>query len=153
MVSEIKTTERTVAMRRPSHRRSAFSLLEVLGALALLGLMLVPTAQWMATLAKQSRALHNRGELVNLVRGKQNQQCQLVRGSFEETKERGSFKDQGYPELAFESYCLQDPSQGGIPDLLMSIRTLGWHDSDGNGRCESNETQVDLWTTVARATP
>ncbi len=153
MVARIKTIERVARQRPPSHTRSGFSLLEVLGALALLGLMLVPTAQWMATLAKQSRVMHNRGELVNLVRGKQNELCQLVRGNFQETKERGSFRDQGYPELAFESYCLQDPSVGGIPDLLMSVRTLGWHDNDGNGRCDSGETQVDLWTTVARATP
>lgn len=135
------------------YRRTGLSLLEVMAALMLLGLFLAPSAQWMAGVAKQTRVIRNRGELVNLVRGQQNELCQWVRSDFRETKIRGNFSGQGHPDLLFEGYCSQDSASGGMPGLLMSVRTMGWHDSNSNGLWDTGETHVDLWTAVARATP
>ncbi|MEO8268231.1 MAG: hypothetical protein ABI557_00845 [Aureliella sp.] len=131
-----------------------FSLLEVVAALMVLGLFLVPTAELMRSVVKRNEVFRQRGELVPLVEGKQNELCQWVRNNFKELKTGvDSFKPQGHPELLFESYCLEDPSLGGIPGLLMAVRSLGWHDANANRQLDNNETFVELWTNVARATP
>ncbi len=131
-----------------------FSLLEVIAALMLLGMFMVPTAELMRGVVQRNVAFGQRGELIPLVEGKQNELCQWVRNSFKETKTGvGSFEQQGHPELLYESYCLQDPSVGGFPGLLMAVRTFGWHDANANRRFDDNETSVELWTNIARAIP
>ncbi|MCA9159889.1 MAG: prepilin-type N-terminal cleavage/methylation domain-containing protein [Planctomycetales bacterium] len=131
-----------------------FSLLEVIAALMVLGLFLAPTAELMRSVVQRNEIFRQRGELVPLVEGKQNELCQWVRDNFNEI-ETGidSFESQGHPELLFESYCREDPSVGGVPGLLMAVRSLGWHDANGNRQLDSHETSVELWTNVARATP
>jgi len=131
-----------------------FSLLEVIAALMVLGLFLAPTAELMRSVVHRNEIFRQRGELVPMVKGKQNELCQWVRNNFKEIKTGvGSFKPQGHPELLFESYCLEDPSVGGIPGLLMAVRSLGWHDVNANRQLDNHETSVELWTNVARATP
>ncbi len=134
--------------------RKGFSLLEVIAALMVLGLFMVPTAELMRNVVRRDEVFRQRAELIPLVEGKQNELSHWVRSNFKETKTGVvSFKAQGHPELLFESYCLEDSSVGGIPGLLMAVRTLGWHDANGNWQLDANETQVELWTNVARATP
>lgn len=142
---------RTKTQTRP---HQGFSLLEVIAALMVLGLFLGPTAELMRSVVQRHEVFRQRGELVPLVEGKQNELCQRVRNDFNEIKTGvGSFKSQGHPELLFESYCLEGPSVGGVPGLLMAVRSLGWHDANGNRQLDGNETSVELWTNVARATP
>ncbi len=131
-----------------------FSLLEVIAALMVLGLFLVPTAELMKNVVRRDEVFRQRAELVPLVQGKQNELCQAVRSNFTEIKTGiDSFKALGHPSLLFESYCLEDSSVGGIPGLLMAVRTLGWHDANNNRQLDTGETRVELWTNVARATP
>ena len=142
--------------QRRSERVSShgFSLLEVIAALMVLGLFLVPTAELMKNVVKRDQVFRQRAELIPLVQGKQNELCQAVRTNFTETKTGiNSFKDQGHPELLFQSYCLEDTSLGGIPGLLMAVQTTGWHDANNNWQLDTNETRVDLWTNVAWASP
>jgi prepilin-type N-terminal cleavage/methylation domain-containing protein len=134
--------------------RHGFSLLEVIAALMVLGLFLVPTAELMRNVVRRDEVFRRRAELVPLVQGKQNELCQTVRASFTETKTGvDSFKAQGHPELLFQSYCLEDTSVGGIPGLLMAVRTIGWHDANNNEQVDAEETSVELWTNIARALP
>ncbi len=143
----------TSAKTRTRYPRG-FSLLEVIAALMVLGLFLAPTAELMRSVVQRNEIFRQRGELIPLVEGQQNQLCQWVRNSFQVMKPTmGSFESQGHPELLFESYCLEDPSMGGIPDQLMAVRSVGWHDANGNRQLDKNETFVELWTNVAHATP
>ncbi len=133
---------------------NGFSLLEVIAGLVLAVLFMVPTAELMRTVVKRQEVFKQRGELVPLVAGKQNELSHVVRGTFKQIKTGvDSFTAQGHPELLFESYCLEDTSVGGIPGLLMAVRTFGWHDANANRQYDAGETRVELWTNVARATP
>ncbi len=143
----------TPSLHSYNHNRAAFSLLEVVAGLAVVALILIPTTGLMQEVLLGEGIQKNRSELMQLAQGKQNEFCHFARADFQENKEAGNFAKQGYPELNYEIYCLQDKSLGGIPDRLMIVHTRAWHDANRNRSLDANETKVDLWTSVARATP
>ncbi len=138
---------------RSCTRIAAFSLLEVVAGLAVIALILVPTTSLMQQVLQGESVQRNRGELIHLALGKQNEFCHLARVDFREIRQSGDFSREGYPELRFQITCLEDSAAGGIPSRLLAIHTLAWHDANGNRSLDNSETTVDLWTSVARATP
>ncbi len=130
-----------------------FSLLEVIAGLAVIALILVPTTSLMQDVLQGEAVQRNRGELMHLALGKQNEFCHALRVQFRESRQSGDFSRQGYPELKYQVNCSEDSASGGIPNRLMAVQTIAWHDRNGNRSPDTDETTVDLWTSVARATP
>ncbi|MEZ6136912.1 MAG: prepilin-type N-terminal cleavage/methylation domain-containing protein [Pirellulaceae bacterium] len=135
---------------RPCH---AFSLLEVVVGMVVVGLILVPTTVFMSDVLRGETTLRDRSELLQLARGKQSEFGHMTRVRFENQTAAGTFSAVGYPLHRYTVNCSQATSEGGIPGRLMSIRTLAWVDVNLNGRLDPTEGSVDLWTTVARASP
>jgi hypothetical protein len=133
--------------------RDAFSLLEVVAGLTVITLILVPTTRLMRDVLVGEGVQRQRSELIHLAQGKQHEQCHMVRANFRATNEVGNFAAQGFPDLAYQIRCQPDPALGGIPDRLMAIHTMAWHDANRNTRLDVGETSISLWTSVARATP
>lgn len=140
-------------------RRScaAFSLLEVVAALTVITLILMePTTGgllgFMRDVQLGQAVQRQRGELIHLAQGKQAEFCHFARANFREHTESASFAAQGFPNLVYQIRCVDDSAVGGIPNRLLAIRTLAWHDANRNSLLDSGETSVDLWTSVARAT-
>jgi prepilin-type N-terminal cleavage/methylation domain-containing protein len=133
--------------------RRGFSLLEVIVGMVVVGLILVPTTAMMADVLRGQATQRSRAELQPLALGKQNEYAHLTRVSFRDRVVNGSFAAEGYPQLLFQVTCSQATSDGGIVGRLMAIRTQTWFDANGDRVLSGNETSVDLWTSVARATP
>jgi hypothetical protein len=133
--------------------RGAFSLLEVVAGLTVVTLILIPTTGLMRDVLAGEGVQRQRGELIHLAQGKQQELCHMARVNFRESTESGSFAAQGFPELVYLIRCQADAAWGGIPDRLLAIHTTAWHDANRNAQLDVGETSISLWTSVARTTP
>ena len=136
----------------------AFSLFEVVAALAVVTLILMePTTGgllgFMRDLQQGQSVQRQRGELIHLAQGKQAEFCHLARADFRPQNSTATFSAQGFPDLAYHIQAADDSRLGGIPGRLLAIHTQAWHDANRNLQWDSGETAVELWTSVARATP
>lgn len=134
-------------------KRDAFSLLEVVAGLAVVSLILIPTMALMQDVVQGQSVQRHRGELIQLAQSKQNEFRHYARVRFRNMTDRGSFASEGQPSLRYEFYASQAAADGGIPNRLLAMRTLAWHDANSNRRLDPGETSVDLWTCVSKATP
>ena len=142
----IRTTKRVGS-------RKAFSLLEVVMGMMVIGLILVPTATMMTDALQGEAKRQERGELLHLARGLQSEFAHLARVKFQSRSQSGTFADKGHSQLCYSINCSDAVSDGGVPGRLLALRTLAWHDENGDRVVDPNETIVDLWTAVAKATP
>lgn len=139
---------------RPQLRcQRAFSLLEVVMGMLVIALILVPTTAMMSDVLRGESLRHERSELLHLARGKQNEFAHLARVRFQNREQTGAFVREGHPRLRYSLVASDEPSHGGIPGRLQAIHLFAWYDENDDLRLNPNETQVDLWTAVSRATP
>jgi prepilin-type N-terminal cleavage/methylation domain-containing protein len=133
--------------------RAGYSLLEVVMAMVVVGLILVPTASLMAQALRGERTRVKRAELLQLANGKQAEFGHLARVNFQNRSEHGDFASRGHGDLQYTVTCSDSTTQGGIPGRLQSIIVVAWYDENANRTLDAAEPHVSLWTTVARATP
>ena len=138
-------------MRRVS--RAGISLLEVMAALVVVSLILVPTTNLMIQALKGETTRGKRAELLHLAQGKQAEFCHLTRVSFQSRNEQGDFASMGHGDVRYTISSSDSSSQAGIPGRLQAIEILAWYDEDADRAVDDAETRVRLWTSVARATP
>lgn len=142
--------------RRTLHcklHRSAFSLLEVVAGMVVVGMILVPATSMMRDALKGEATQRSRSELLQLAHGKSAEYAHLARIQFRDRNANGAFTTEGYPQMMFTVQCSQDPANGGVTGRYLAISTFAWHDQNGNRTFDVNEPSVSLWTGVARATP
>lgn len=132
---------------------AAFSLLEVVVGLVVVALILVPTATLMNDVLHGESIQRQRGELIHLAQGKQQEFCHLARVQFRDRTQSGTFSSEGQPLARYQVTCSQAAADGGIPGRLMAIHTLAWFDANRNRTVDAGEPTTRLWTAVARATP
>jgi hypothetical protein len=116
-------------------------------------LILVPTTAMMSDVLRGETLRHERGELLHLARGKQNEFAHLARVRFQNRQQAGTFSREGHPRLLYSLTASDEPSLGGIPGRLQAIHIFAWYDENDDLQLNPNETRVDLWTAVARAIP
>ncbi len=133
--------------------RAGFSLLEVVLAMVVAGMILVPTAAMMSQALKGEATRIKRAELLLLARSKQAEYCHLARVNFQNRTDSGDFASRGHADIAYTLNCSDSISQGGIPGRLQSLQVLAWYDEDADRALDDSETSVALWTCIARATP
>lgn len=145
---------RAPSRRLPNGCRGyGFSLLEVVAGVAVISLILIPTTSLMHDVLRGEAVQRQRGELMQLAQGKQNEFCHLARIQFRDSVAQGNFASAAYPDLVWEVRCSQDPAWGGINDRLLAVVTRAWHDANQNALLDAGETSVTLWTSVARTIP
>ena len=133
--------------------RAGISLLEVMAALVVVSLILVPTTSIMIQALKGEATRGKRAELLHLARGKQAEFCHLSRVSFQSRNEQGDFASLGHGDVRYTINSSDSSSLAGIPGRLQSIEILAWYDADADRALDDADTRVHLWTSVARATP
>lgn len=136
---------------QPRKKNLAFSLLEVVLGMVVVGMLLVPTAAMMNDVMAGQGVQRYRIEMNHLALGKLSEYSMLSRAKFQSRRDRGNFRTQGYPEIAYKISCSQTTSSGGIPGRLLSITVDAWHDVNQNSGQDAGEASIRLWTAVARA--
>lgn len=133
--------------------RAGFSLLEVVMAMVVAGMILVPTAAMMSQALKGEATRSKRAELLLLARSKQAEYCHLARINFQNRTASGDFASRGHADIAYRLNCSDSVGQGGIPGRLQSIQVIAWYDEDADHTLDDSEPSAALWTCLARATP
>ena len=131
--------------------RRSFTFVELIAAIAILAITLVPATQYLAGSMTLRRRLERNSVMVMLAIQTIEQQMAVINGGFTTAQETGTFAAQGQPEIAYERIRTDATAQGGIPDLLMVITVRVWSDDNGNVLLDAGESVVELHTKMARS--
>ena len=134
---------------RQHHR--GFTFVELIAAIAVLAITIVPATQYMADSMTLRRRLERERVMVILAIQQIEQQMAVINGGFTTAQETGRFTPQGHPKIAYERIRTDATTQGGIPGLLMGITVRVWSDGNGNLVRDAGEPMVELHTKMARS--
>lgn len=134
-----------------SRRHSGFTFVELIAAIALLAITIVPATQYFANSMKLRRELERDRAMVVLATQLAEAQMGAVYGSFTTADIVDTFASQGLSDVAYRISRSDSASYGGIPDTLMAIRVRVWTDDDGDLVLDANEAKVELYTKMARS--
>ncbi len=131
--------------------RRSFTFVELIAAIAILAITIVPATQYLAGSMTLRRRLERNSVMVMLAIQTIEQQMAVINAGFTTAQEAGTFVSQGHPEIAYERIRTDATAQGGIPDLLMVITVRVWSDDNGNVLLDAGESVVELHTKMARS--
>lgn len=131
--------------------RRSFTFVELIAAIAILAITIVPATQYLAGSMTLRRRLERNSVMVMLAIQTIEQQMAVINAGFTTAQETGTFVSQGHPEIAYERIRTDGTAQGGIPDLLMVITVRVWSDDNGNVLLDAGESVVELHTKMARS--
>jgi prepilin-type N-terminal cleavage/methylation domain-containing protein len=131
--------------------RRGFSFVELIAAISIMAITIVPATQYLAESMILRRRLERDGILVTLAIKTIEEQMAVINGGFTTAQTTGTFAAQGFPELGYEIVRTDAVAQGGIPDLLMAVMVRVWSDDDGDVVIDTGESVVELNTKMARS--
>ncbi len=131
--------------------RRSFTFVELIAAIAILAITIVPATQYLAGSMTLRRRLERNSVMVVLAIQTIEQQMAVINGGFTTAQETGTFAAQGHTEIAYERIRTDATAQGGIPDLLMVITVRVWSDDNSNVLLDAGESLVELHTKMARS--
>ena len=120
----------------PSQRHRGFTFVELIAAIALLAITIVPATQYFANSMKLRRDLERDRAMVLLATQLVEAQMCTAYGSFTTAYVVNTFASQGLPDVAYKIRRSDSAYYDGIPDLLMTIRVRVWTDAALAGPCE-----------------
>jgi hypothetical protein len=126
------------------------SLLELVAALAILALTLVPALRLMRDGLTWSRDNETRSVLTTFCVSKMEEYLNLSAATWTTTTATGNFSAEGYPLVKFQVTRSDSGGAGGISGQLMAITVTTWNDANNDGAVTSGEASVELATKVAR---
>jgi hypothetical protein len=138
-----------LSARQLGSRQSGTTLLELIAAVALSALVIVPATAMMRDGLELSRKAERQGVMTTLCVGKLEQYLALTTAGFQPAAASGNFGSEGYPELRYTVTADDGAASGGIPGRLMAISATVWYDADGDGALDAGETQVNFSTKTA----
>lgn len=157
MPSSLSQRRKTVT-RWPRYR-SAYSLVEVVAAIALTAATLVPALELVRTGMAQSSETDSRQLLALYAASQIEQRLGIVAMTWSTGSYTGDYASDGHPNLRFDTVCSDNPTSGGITDKLMDIRTTVYLDenqddtlSTGELRC-AYRTKLGNFATYAAQLP
>lgn len=129
---------------------SAFSLLEMVMATALVTGMLVPALVVIRDSMAQSREMHCRNLLANYAVRILEDEIATTATNWTSSTANGDFSADGHPAIRYSLTKSDDPSDGGIVDHLMNIELTVYYDSDGDLALDVGEVRETYRTKVAK---
>ncbi|MCG8584159.1 MAG: hypothetical protein MI757_05550 [Pirellulales bacterium] len=130
--------------------RRGTSLLEMTVAVGLLALALVPGLRLMRDAMQWGGEINDREMIVTLCVSTLEENLATVANSWTEATSTGSFAGQGYADLRYSVSASEQTSDGGMPDQLMAVTVTVWHDANGNGSLDSEESFTTMASKVAK---
>ncbi len=128
-----------------------FTFVELIAAIFVLAITLVPATQFLADSMTLRRDLERDRNMVLLAIQTIEEQMSVINGGWTTAQQTGTFASQGLPDLAYEIVRSDAAADGGISDLLMAIIVRVWSDDDGDQQLDAGETSVELQTKMARS--
>ena len=130
--------------------RRGQTLLELTLAIVLLAGTLVPALRLMRQALEQSRELERRNTLVSLAVGKLEERLAIASNTWSNGTVTGTFASLGSPELRFSVIHSDSAGNGGIPNRLMAVTCMAWHDANGNGQRDASESTVVFASKISK---
>jgi prepilin-type N-terminal cleavage/methylation domain-containing protein len=130
--------------------RRGMSLLELVAALVILALTLVPALRLMRDGLTWSRNNETQAVLATFCVSKMEEYINLSAATWAMTSASGSFTAEGYPLVKFQVTRSDSSGSGGIPGQLMAITVTAWDDTNNNGSINTGEASVVMATKLAR---
>ncbi|MCH8146703.1 MAG: prepilin-type N-terminal cleavage/methylation domain-containing protein [Planctomycetes bacterium] len=132
-------------------KRRGFTFVELIAAIAVLAIAIVPATQYLTESMTYRRYLERSRALGILAIQTIENQMAVINGGFTTANETGTFASQGFPTVAYQVIRTDAASEGGIPNLLMVIHVRVWSDDDGDLIFDATESDVELHTKMARS--
>jgi len=126
------------------------TLLELVLSIVILAGTLVPALRLMRRTLEYSRDIETRNAMVMYCTSKLDEHLVLASATWAAGPVAGNFAAQGSPELRYTVTRSDATTAGGIPDRLMAITVTVWHDANGNGSRDGNESAVALASKAAK---
>ena len=140
---------KTAITRTRRRHRHGYTILELVACSFIVGLMIVPSTVFMRDAIRFTARMENRAIMHSLCFNAIEVQCAQVSETFKTAKLQGDFSTQGYPNFAFQTIASSSKKDGGIPNLLMVIKSSVWEDLDKDRRLDADELAVTLETKIA----
>lgn len=137
--------------RRPAtRRRSAYSLVEMIAATALVGGTLAPALAVMRDALAASREGARRQLLANYAISVLESTAGGTMQNWTTGTTTGNCAADGHPAIRYTAVRSDAPADGGVTGLLMHIQVTAFDDENGNGVLNSGEESVRFRTKVAK---
>ncbi len=138
----------TVKIRK-CKARFGFSLLEVIGAIACVSIVMIPTAKTLSEANTWASRIETQQELRLLSEGVFQQFARSELQDFVEKSEDGTFGSEGRPDCFYflKSYYTDRTSYG---DQLLTIDCFSFHDVNGNKAFDRGELSYQFYEQIAR---
>ncbi|TWT97871.1 hypothetical protein Pla108_20250 [Botrimarina colliarenosi] len=130
--------------------RGAFSLVEVVAAIALMAATLVPAVQLIRYGMERSMEDDRRQLLALYAVSRVEEQLVLVADSWAEGSSSGDYSGEGHPNIRYTTTCSDDPLDGGVVGVLMDIRSTVYDDENGDDALTTGEPKCVYRTKVAK---
>ena len=137
-------------MRR-LHRPLGFTFIELIGAITVLAIAIVPATKYLTESMTMRRRLEWDKILVRLAIQTIEEQMSVINAGFTTASQSGNFSAQGRPQVAYQVIRTDSASAGGVPGLLMAISVKVWFDLDQDQTLDAGERKVELNTKMARS--
>lgn len=137
--------------RASAAQRRGYTLLEVVSAGVLVGIIVVPSL----TLFRDSMQVSENVEVANAMAslgvGKLEDQLAAAVDNFVPVTVDGDFGAEDYPEVHFKSQRSDRAADGGVPGQLMAVTVNVWRDINGNNVQDVAEPSFLFASKVARS--
>ena len=132
-------------------RKHSFTFVELIAAMVVLAIAIVPATQYLTESMTLRRRLERDRVMVALAIQIIEDQMAVINGGFTAAQVTDTLAAQGFPELAYEITRTDATIDGGIPGLMMAISVRVWDDSDADLVFDAGESDVELHTKMARS--
>lgn len=137
----------------PRHRRTAchaYSLLELVLAVALVAGTLVPSLALIRQGLELSETTDQRALLTNYAVGKLEEQLAIVAASWTSGTATGDFAVDGHADLRFSVTRSDAVADGGLVGELMHVQVTTYLDEDGDDAQDAGEPSCGLRTKIGK---
>lgn len=138
-------------MRKQSRlRRTGQSMLELVAATTIIAITLVPALRLTRDGIVKMEQLERSEVRVALCSSKLEEELARTAASWNLTDVTGDFASEGRSELLFRVTKSDAVADGGSPDSLAVIQVTVWHDEDGGGDLDGDESRTLVATKLAK---
>lgn len=134
-----------------SHRRRGYTLLEVVSAGVLIGIIVVPSMTLFRDSMEVSESVEIANAMTTLAVGKLEDQLAASLDNFTSTTETGDFAAEEHPEIRYVSRRSDRTADGGSPGQLMAVTVTVWRDQNSNRVHDVAEPSYLFASKVARS--
>ena len=130
--------------------RSAYTLLELLAASAILGSVLVATLTMLRDSITMGEHIEHAQAMTSLATSKMEEHLALTAADFSTASESGNFSTEGYATLRYSAVRTDSVLSGGVSGTLMAVIVTVWRDDNGDTLLTSGEPAVTMASKMAK---